>query len=160
MKQEGFYVTKRCMSAPVKKRTKSTFGSAAPIEKPTMGELDYYTEGYSRHPLTASSCWCKHSNAAVWPQGMHACTMQTLNQLVGLSCCDNASCRSSCQIIASDLGQVSIAVCLQEVQFIAAIKQDLTASTPCNILCLSQYTCHVTRHKLEQQWLHVTKSQS
>lgn len=45
MKQQGFYVTKRCMSAPVKKRTKSTFGSANPIEKPTMGELDYYTEG-------------------------------------------------------------------------------------------------------------------
>lgn len=55
MKQQGFYVTKRCMSAPVKKRTKSTFGSANPIEKPTMGELDYYTEGYSPHLLTRCS---------------------------------------------------------------------------------------------------------
>lgn len=45
MHQQGFYVTKRNMSAPVKKRTKSSFGSAAPIEKPTMGELDYYTDG-------------------------------------------------------------------------------------------------------------------
>ena len=45
MKQLGFYVSQRHMSAPVKKRGKSTFGSAAPIEKPTLGELDYYSEG-------------------------------------------------------------------------------------------------------------------
>ena len=45
MKDNGFYVTQRRMSAPVKKRTKSSFGSASPIEKPTMGELDYYAEG-------------------------------------------------------------------------------------------------------------------
>ena len=49
MKQEGFYVTKRRMSAPVKKRLKASFGSANPIEKPTMGELDYYTEGYAHN---------------------------------------------------------------------------------------------------------------
>lgn len=45
MKDVGFYVTQRRMSAPVKKRTKSSFGSASPIEKPTIGELDYYAEG-------------------------------------------------------------------------------------------------------------------
>lgn len=45
MREVGFYVTQRHMSAPVKKRAKSSFGSASPIEKPTMGELDYYTEG-------------------------------------------------------------------------------------------------------------------
>ena len=49
MKEMGFYVTKRHMSAPVTKRTKSSFGSASPIEKPTMGELDYYSEGYAVH---------------------------------------------------------------------------------------------------------------
>ena len=45
MKDQGFYVKQRHMSAPVKKRSKSAFGSASPIEKPTMGELDYYSEG-------------------------------------------------------------------------------------------------------------------
>ena len=42
MKDVGFYVTQRHMSAPVTKRSKSSFGSASPIEKPTIGELDYY----------------------------------------------------------------------------------------------------------------------
>lgn len=45
MKDVGFYVTQRHMSAPVTKRSKSSFGSASPIEKPTIGELDYYSEG-------------------------------------------------------------------------------------------------------------------
>lgn len=55
MKQEGFYVTKRRMSAPVKKRLKASFGSANPIEKPTMGELDYYTEGLLKNLKTLQS---------------------------------------------------------------------------------------------------------
>lgn len=46
MKEEGFYVQQRRMSAAVKTRTKSNFGSAYPIELPTMKELDHFSEGY------------------------------------------------------------------------------------------------------------------
>ncbi|KAL3153931.1 hypothetical protein ABBQ32_013493 [Trebouxia sp. C0010 RCD-2024] len=55
MKDVGFYVTQRCMSAPVKKRAKSSFGSASPIEKPTIGELDYYAEGALNNLKTLQS---------------------------------------------------------------------------------------------------------
>ena len=44
LRQKGFYVTRRDMSAPMKKRVKGSFGSPAPIEKPTLEELDYYTQ--------------------------------------------------------------------------------------------------------------------
>lgn len=47
MRDEGFYVQKRRMSAPIKKRSKASFGSAAPIELPTMRELDIFAEGYA-----------------------------------------------------------------------------------------------------------------
>ena len=40
LKEEGFYVQKRNMSAPVTKRTKTTFGDASPVELPTSRELD------------------------------------------------------------------------------------------------------------------------
>ena len=56
LKQKGFYVTRRDMSAPMEKRMKSSFGSAAPIEKPTIEELDYYSDGYV-HPFLPVDIW-------------------------------------------------------------------------------------------------------
>jgi len=73
MKQEGFYVTKRRMSAPVKKRNKASFGSAAPIEKPTMGELDYYTEGYAFTTATAHEQ--HHDEAGFVSTSIRPCTL-------------------------------------------------------------------------------------
>ena len=42
---QGFYVRKRRMSAPVKKRQRLSFGDAAPIELPTLRELDAASGG-------------------------------------------------------------------------------------------------------------------
>lgn len=46
MKEEGFYVERRRMSVPIKKRSKASFGSAFPIELPTTKELDIFADGY------------------------------------------------------------------------------------------------------------------
>ena len=44
-KEEGFYITKRELSAPLKKRSRATFGdAAAPIDLPTPIELGQATE--------------------------------------------------------------------------------------------------------------------
>lgn len=44
LREEGFYVRNRAMSAPVAKRTKTTFGDASPVELPTSRELDKVSE--------------------------------------------------------------------------------------------------------------------
>ena len=44
LKEEGFYTTKRVMSAPAKKRTALTFGTAVPLEMPTVKELEIATD--------------------------------------------------------------------------------------------------------------------
>ena len=44
-KEEGFYITKRELSAPLKKRSRATFGdAAAPIDLPTPIELGQATQ--------------------------------------------------------------------------------------------------------------------
>lgn len=44
-KEEGFYITKRELSAPLKKRSRTTFGdAAAPIDLPTPLELNKATQ--------------------------------------------------------------------------------------------------------------------
>ncbi|KAK9809406.1 hypothetical protein WJX73_003127 [Symbiochloris irregularis] len=45
LKEQGFYVRKREMSAPVKKRQRQTFGDASPIELPTERELAISADG-------------------------------------------------------------------------------------------------------------------
>ena len=45
MKEQGFYVSKRNMSAPTETRSKESFGEAVPIELPTQKELDLDCEG-------------------------------------------------------------------------------------------------------------------
>ena len=42
IREEGFYVTRRRMSAPQAARGRDSFGSAAPIELPTPPELDRF----------------------------------------------------------------------------------------------------------------------
>ena len=42
--QEGFYVTRRRLTAPIAQRGRGSFGLAAPIELPTLKELDMYCE--------------------------------------------------------------------------------------------------------------------
>lgn len=44
VREEGFYVTHRQMSSPLAKRGRETFGAAAPIELPTIPELDRFAE--------------------------------------------------------------------------------------------------------------------
>ena len=44
MREEGFYTTRRHLSAPLKRRTKDTFGTAAPLELPTERELEISTD--------------------------------------------------------------------------------------------------------------------
>ncbi|KAL4442037.1 hypothetical protein ABPG77_011298 [Micractinium sp. CCAP 211/92] len=44
LEEEGFYVRKRRMSAPIRKRTAAGFGVAAPVELPTPEELQRYAE--------------------------------------------------------------------------------------------------------------------
>ena len=44
MREEGFYTTRRRLSAPLKRRTKDTFGTAAPLELPTHRELEISTD--------------------------------------------------------------------------------------------------------------------
>lgn len=46
MKEEGFYTEKKVFSAPAKKRTKTTFGTAVPLELPTLKELEVATDEY------------------------------------------------------------------------------------------------------------------
>ncbi|PSC68099.1 Acyltransferase chloroplastic [Micractinium conductrix] len=44
LEEEGFYVRERCMSAPISKRTATSFGVAAPVELPTPKEVQRYAE--------------------------------------------------------------------------------------------------------------------
>jgi len=44
MKEEGFYTSKRVMSAPTKKRSKKAFGTAEALELPTARELAISTD--------------------------------------------------------------------------------------------------------------------
>ena len=44
MREEGFYVTRRNMSAPAGARSRGGFGEAAPIELPTPRELSLYAD--------------------------------------------------------------------------------------------------------------------
>jgi hypothetical protein len=44
MREEGFYVLKRVLSAPANGRGRNSFGVAAPIELPTSQELDTYAD--------------------------------------------------------------------------------------------------------------------
>ena len=44
MKEQGFYVTERKLSAPANKRGRNSFGEAAPIELPTAQELATYAD--------------------------------------------------------------------------------------------------------------------
>ncbi len=46
LRGEGFYVERRVMSAPVSKRSRraGSAGAAAPIELPTLRELDIYAD--------------------------------------------------------------------------------------------------------------------
>lgn len=48
LKEEGFYTESRKMSASIKKRAAVAFGSANPIELPTLMELDSYAERTTR----------------------------------------------------------------------------------------------------------------
>ena len=44
-KEEGFYITQRTLSAPIKTRSKTSFGdAAAPVDLPTSIELDKVSE--------------------------------------------------------------------------------------------------------------------
>lgn len=45
LEEEGFYVERRVMSAPVARRGRQSFGAAAPIELPTPRELERFAEG-------------------------------------------------------------------------------------------------------------------
>ncbi|KAK9908919.1 hypothetical protein WJX75_004666 [Coccomyxa subellipsoidea] len=44
LKEEGFYVERRLMSAPMKQRGRNSIGLAAPVELPTPKELDIYAD--------------------------------------------------------------------------------------------------------------------
>ena len=44
LREEGFYTKKRVMSAPTKKRTAFTFGTAVSLELPTVKELEIATD--------------------------------------------------------------------------------------------------------------------
>ncbi|CAL8462015.1 g1546 [Coccomyxa elongata] len=44
LKEEGFYVERRVLSAPAVARGRNSFGVAAPIELPTLRELDIYAD--------------------------------------------------------------------------------------------------------------------
>lgn len=44
MREEGFYVQKRILSAPANQRGRNSFGEAAPIELPTPKELEIYAD--------------------------------------------------------------------------------------------------------------------
>ena len=44
IKEEGFYVQERVLSAPVNERGRNSFGEAAPIELPTAQELATYAD--------------------------------------------------------------------------------------------------------------------
>ncbi len=44
LQEEGFYVRRRTMSAPLRQRSRDTFGTSAPIEVPTRVELDKLSE--------------------------------------------------------------------------------------------------------------------
>ncbi|KAK9838483.1 hypothetical protein WJX81_002279 [Elliptochloris bilobata] len=45
LEEEGFYVRRRIMSAPLARRGRTSFGAAAPIELPTPRELRRFAEG-------------------------------------------------------------------------------------------------------------------
>ena len=45
LEEEGFYVRRRIMTAPLARRGRASFGAAAPIELPTPRELQRFAEG-------------------------------------------------------------------------------------------------------------------
>lgn len=45
MKEQGFYTRTRRMSAPIKKRSRESFGEAMPIEMPTAKEHELDIQG-------------------------------------------------------------------------------------------------------------------
>ena len=49
LKEEGFYVEQRNMSAPVKARGRKNMGAADPVELPTPRELDIYADKCGSH---------------------------------------------------------------------------------------------------------------
>lgn len=49
LKEEGFYVERRLMSAPMKQRGRNSIGLAAPVELPTPKELDIYADKCALH---------------------------------------------------------------------------------------------------------------
>ena len=53
LKEEGFYVERRVMSAPMKQRGRNSIGLAAPVELPTPKELDIYADKCVLHILCA-----------------------------------------------------------------------------------------------------------
>jgi len=50
MEEEGFYVRRRMMSAPLARRGRASFGAAAPIELPTPREMERFAEGCAAWP--------------------------------------------------------------------------------------------------------------
>ena len=56
IREEGFYVRERRMSAPAKGRKEGKFGSALPIELPTEQEMDKAAQQCA--PLTADRHHC------------------------------------------------------------------------------------------------------
>ena len=68
MKDEGFYVERRRMSVPIKKRSKASFGSAFPIELPTMKELDIFADGYVTNCVSCKNNHLSQLQALwIWP---------------------------------------------------------------------------------------------
>lgn len=58
MKEQGFYVRERVLSAPANKRGKISFGEAAPIELPTAQELATYADKCAAHITTVVFLLC------------------------------------------------------------------------------------------------------
>lgn len=52
LQEEGFYVRRRTMSAPLRQRSRDTFGTSAPIEVPTRVELDKLSERCGQSPAS------------------------------------------------------------------------------------------------------------
>ena len=97
MRDEGFYVERRKMSAPIKKRSKASFGSAFPIELPTNRELDIFAEGcvaitYAEWPHCA--LFCVQRSKLQFPQTLHSSILDWLLQAASIQSMFNACYRS------------------------------------------------------------------
>lgn len=60
LEEEGFYVRRRIMSAPLTRRGRASFGAAAPIELPTPRELQRFAEGCGAFMLVLG-LWLGHA---------------------------------------------------------------------------------------------------